>query len=224
MVAKRGADNSLQPIALHRLFTDPLRHRQPEARVRQPIGGDIDNKTSPVRAPFLLKSGDELLAIEQPQVAPKSGRILRGGARSRGVTGRRRRERHLTLANPDARDGGGCVAALRAQPRAPFCAAGINYRAPGAGAHALAKTMRSFLLHYAGLKGAFHGDGVGLSEWQQSVAGLQPHIKRIFIRSLQPPPASFPCGDNLYFRPHPRHSRSLLSGNLLFRLGLEISA
>ena len=74
MAAKRFADDALDAIALDRFFADPARHRQPDAGMVQPVGGDMDIETRAVQPPFVIENRAELLAVHQPQATTETRR------------------------------------------------------------------------------------------------------------------------------------------------------
>ncbi len=74
MATKRFADDALDAIALDRFFTDPPRHRQPDAGVGQSVGGDMNIETRSVQPPFVIENRAELLAVHQPQATTETRR------------------------------------------------------------------------------------------------------------------------------------------------------
>lgn len=81
MVAKRFADDAFQAVAFDRLLAHPPRHRQPDARMLQSVGSDMDSETRPVQPPFVIENRAELLAVHQPQATTEARRCRDGRGR-----------------------------------------------------------------------------------------------------------------------------------------------
>jgi hypothetical protein len=57
---------------------------------------------------------------------------------------------------------------LRRQLRAAFCAAALEYEAPGFGGHACTETVGACALDFAGLESAFHDYYLGLNRQEKA--------------------------------------------------------